>query len=179
LSGSYVHRLFRKDLRARSGDPVREVLDLLKRRQQRGSTDHDDPKDRYGSLYMRSVMAWAERAFLLARSEAQWRMGHGNPTPYELITEEWASDLGMQQVALNLMRQLTLEHKRFVFIPSTSSERWLLTLGNALHPLEYLIVETHFPFLDRIEDTGAYGKEARAEMRKFVNEVGPQVVRGL
>ena len=92
LSGSYVHRLFRKDLRNRGGDPVREVLELLKRRQQRGSTDHDEPKDPLSSnLFSRSVMAWAERAFLLDRSEAQWRMGHGNPTPYELITGRWAS----------------------------------------------------------------------------------------
>lgn len=179
LSGSYVHRLFRKDLRARGSDPVQEVLELLKRRQQRGSTDHEDVKDRYGSLYMRSVMAWAERAFLLERSEAQWRMGHGNPTPYELVTGEWASDLDMQEAALDLMRQLFLEHRRFLYIPSAPSERWLLTLGNALLPLEYLIVETHFPFLDRIEDTGAYGKEARSEMKKFVREVGPEIVRGL
>ncbi len=180
LSGSYVHRLFRKDLRNRGGDPVREVLDLLKRRQQRGSTDHDEPKDPFNSnLFSRSVMAWAERAFLLERSEAKWRMGHGNPTPYELITGRWASDLVMQEAALDLMRRLILDHRRFVYVPSAPSERWLLTLGNALLPLEYLVVETHLPFLDRIVESGAYGKEARKHVERFVEEVGPQIVRGL
>ena len=179
LSGSYVHRLFRKDLRARGGDPVREVLDLLKRRQQRGSTDHDEPKDPYSNLFSRSVMAWAERAFLLHRSEAPWRMGHGNPTPYELITGVWASDLEMQRVALDLMRELILDHRRFVFVPSAPSERWLLTLGHALRPMEYLVVETHFPFLDRVVATGGYRGEFKANVQSFADEVGPQIVRGL
>ena len=179
MSGSYVHRLFRKDLRARGGDPVAEVLELLKRRQQRGSTDHDEPKDPYSNLFSRSVMAWAERAFLLHRSDAPWRMGHGNPTPYELITGVWASDLEMQRVALGLMRELVLDHRRFVFVPSAPSERWLLTLGHALRPMEYLVVETHVPFLDGVVGGGAYGKEARKQVEAFVGEVGPQIVRGL
>lgn len=85
----------------------------------------------------------------------------------------------MQQAALELMRRLILEHRRFVYIPSAPSERWLLTLGNTLLPLEYLVVETHFPFLDRIVESGAYGKEARKAVSAFVDEVGPQIVRGL
>jgi hypothetical protein len=66
-------------------------------------------------------------------------MGHGNPAPYELLTGSGSMDL--LHAGLDVLRKLILEHKRFVFVPSAAGERVLLTIGNALRPLEFAVVE--------------------------------------
>ena len=83
-------------------------------------------------LARRGIMAYAERAILLEKSTARWRMGHGNPTPYELLTGHWAHYPEMVDAALDLMYSLVLGHQRFVFVPSAPRRRDLLTIGNAL-----------------------------------------------
>ena len=44
--GSWVHRIFRRDLRTSGKNPVDETLELLEKRRQRSSVDQDSPRDR-------------------------------------------------------------------------------------------------------------------------------------
>lgn len=178
--GSWVHRLFRRDLRTKGKDPVEETFDLLDKRKDRSAVDHTSHRDRLTSLARRGIMAYAERAVLLDRSDAVWRMGHGSPTPYELVTGSGMIDL--VRAGLDLMRRLVLDHKRFVFIPSATSAREMLTIGNALSPLEYALVDTNRSTLERIA-SGHYRGEGWAEVRKnvenFVEECGQKIVIGV
>lgn len=178
--GSWVHRIFRRDLRTSGKHPVDEVMELLERRSRRGAVDQDSARDRLSSLARRGIMAYAERAVLLHRSQAAWRMGHGVPTPYELVTGSGMPDL--LRAGLDLMKQLVLEHRRFVFVSSASSSRELLTIGNALYPLEYAIVDTNLGALERIASGHYRGQEwgdLRNAVEAFVNACGPAVVVGL
>ena len=179
--GSWVHRIYRRDLRTSSAkSPVDETLEILERRRQRGAVGYSSARDRLTDLARRGIMAYAERAVLLDRSSAEWRMGHGNPTPYELVTGSGMVEL--VQASLELMKRFILEHKRFVFIPSAPSARELLTIGNALKPLEYAIIDSNRENLERIasghyrgEGWGAVG----AAVDDFVEECGPKIVIGM
>jgi hypothetical protein len=179
--GCWVHRLFRRDLRAAGSNPVDETMDLLDRRRQRGAQDVPSMRDRLSDLARRGIMAYAERAVLLDRSDAVWRMGHGSPTPYELVTGSGMIEL--LRAGLDVMRRLVLDHRRFVYVPSATSARELLTIGNALHPLEYAIVGTNEDTLSRIAEQGHYRGEGWGEevdaVKKFVKECGPKVVVGM
>ena len=84
--GSWVHRLYRRDLRVSGSNPVDDAIELLENRNQRTGFDQESHHDHLTSLGRRGIMAYAERAVLLHRSSASWRMGHGNPAPYELLT---------------------------------------------------------------------------------------------
>lgn len=179
--GSWVHRIFRRDLRTSSGkDPIAETFDLLEHRSGRGAADYKSARDRLTDLARRGVMAYAERAVLLERSNAPWRMGHGNPTPYELLTG--SGMLELVSASLDLLRRMVLGHRRFVFIPSAPVARELLSIGNALRPLEYALVDTHQGFLDGVA-AGHYRGEGWAHVREgvraFVADVGPRVVVGV
>src|SRR2546421_5568968 len=179
--GSWVHRIYRRDLRTSSAkNPVVETLEILERRRQRGAVGHNSARDRLTDLARRGIMAYAERAVLLDRSSAEWRMGHGNPTPYELVTGSGMVEL--VQASLELMRRFVLVHKRFVFIPSAPSARELLTIGNALKPLEYAIIDSNRESLERIAG-GHYRGEGWGEVGQavddFVEECGPKIVIGM
>lgn len=179
--GSWVHRLFRRDLRTSSRkDLVEETMELLERRRKRSGIEQKSAHDLLTDLARRGIMAYAERAVLLERSAATWRMGHGNPTPYELVTGS-----GMPQLlraSLVLMNRLVLEHERFVFVPSATGARELETIGNALQPLEYAIIDTNEEALTRIAEghyRGEAWEELRDAVRSFVSECGPKVVTGM
>lgn len=178
--GAWVHRSYRRDLRQTGRDPLEETLDMLDRRRQRGSLEHPSPHDRISDLARRGVMAYAERAVLLDRSTAVWRMGHGSPTPYELVTGCGMPDL--VRLGLSLMRRLVEGHQKFVFIPSATAARDFLTIGNALRPLEYAIIDDNRYNLERIA-RGHYRGEAweglAEEVEDFAQEIGPQVVIGM
>ena len=85
-------------------------------------------------------MTFAERLILTHKSNAPWRMGHGQPAPYELLTG--SGSMEFLRAALDLLRQLILDQQKFVFVPSAPSDRRLLTIGHALRPLEFAIVDT-------------------------------------
>jgi hypothetical protein len=125
-------------------------------------------------------MTYAERAILAHNSTAAWRMGHGNPAPYELLTNFWTAPKRMQ-ISLDLIRWYVLEHERFVFVPSAPRDRHLLTLGYALEPLEYLIIGTLRPDIDRYIEYGHYRERSGTSpaMRQFRDEIASQVVVGL
>src|SRR5581483_4113033 len=172
------HRLYRRDLRAKMSDPVEEILDLLHRREKRGGQgQEDDNNDKLSELAGRGIMAWAERAILREKSTALWRMGHGHPAPYELLTNLWANNIEMLRIPLELI-QWYVEHKRFVFIPSAPRKRHWITLGNALRPLEYIIFQTLQPEIERLI-RGHYRDDKLRAMEAFHNDVAPHIVVGM
>ena len=146
-AGGWATRLFRRDLRAEHPDPAGELLEILERRSRRAGLNQPDRRDGLSELAQRAVMSFAEAAALTHRATAKWRMGHGSPAPYQLLAGAGNPDVMIRSV--RLLTRLIAEHQRFVFVSSEAGERDLLTLGQALRPLEYLIVDT----LDRrIED---------------------------
>jgi hypothetical protein len=154
------------------------VLTLLHRRHQRGALDREDD-DPLNSLTRRGLMTYAERAVLLRKSTALWRMGHGSPAPVELFTSAAEPFL---DASLQTLRELLLDHRRFVFVPSTPSQRMWLTIGGALEPLEYAILETLEEQLDRFVERGghpSYPAEAMRKARAFAREAGPKLVLGI
>ena len=175
--GTWAHRLFRRDLREKVNDPVEEALALLERRGKREGQGIEG--NQLSVLARRGIMAYAERAILLRRSEARWRMGHGNPAPYELLSGLWASNLDRIEVSLELIEGLVAGHKRFVFVPSKPARRDLLHIGDALLPLEFLILRTLEGDIERLVDTGGYRGPVRTRMQQFQREIAPQIVVGL
>jgi hypothetical protein len=176
--GTWVHRLYRRDLRVGGLDPVDEALGILERRQDRAGFDARSKRDKLSDLGKRAIMTYAERAVLLRKSSAQWRMGHGNPTPYELLTGSGMPDLLKQ--SLTLLEEL-VRYKKFVFVPSGSGARMLLTIGNALRPLEYAIVDTMEDSLRRIVDQGHYTgewREFKEPVQAFAKDVGSRIIVG-
>jgi len=179
--GTWVHRLFRRDVRAhRSQDPAEEVLELLEARRLRAAFNQEgEETDPLSSLARRGLMSYAERAVLLHKSTARWRMGHGSPAPVELLTGAAEPFL---DASLDVLRKLILEHRRFVFVPSAPAERLWLTLGGALEPLEYAVLETQEERLLRFVERGNHPAFSSASMREaleFVHEVGPKLLLGI
>jgi hypothetical protein len=172
-AGSWVQRLFRRDLRVRGLDPVLEAVAVLERRAARSGLGQPSARDRLTELGRRGIMTYAERAVLLQKSTAPWRMGHGNPAPYELLTGSGSMDL--LKAGLDVVEELVLSHRRFVFIPSAPGERMLLTIGNALRPLEYAIVDDSRQRMERIVNQGhlrgAYRKRAENFCAATVEEI--------
>lgn len=176
--GAWAHRLFRRDLRAQINDPVEEVLTVLERREQRESQGLGG--EVLSELARRGIMAYAERAILKDKSGASWRMGHGSPAPYELLTGLWSSQASRIRLSLDLINWF-VDHKRFVFIPSAPRKRHWLMIGNALNPLEFAIVQTLQPDIRHMIDNGGYRDESgvRPAMEEFYNEVATKIVVGL
>jgi hypothetical protein len=177
--GSWVHRIFRRDLRTSGKSPIDETLDLLERRSDRNAVGYESARDRFSSLARRGIMAYAERAILLDKATAPWRLGHGSPAPYELVTGSGMPEL--LEASLDLMTRL-VNFKRFVFVPSATSRRELLTIGNALRPMEYAVVDTNKENLDRIQ-AGHYRGEAWSKLgrrvREFVDSCGDKILVGM
>lgn len=176
--GSWMNRLYRRDLRSRIANPLEELVELLERRRKRGAQDQEG--DKLSELARRGIMAYAERAILKDKSDARWRMGHGSPAPYELLTGLWASQEDRINVSLDIIRFYVHEHKRFIFVPSAPRKMDWLTLGYALKPMEFAIVQTIKPDIDYMIETGGYrtGSGVLPIMRSFAEDVGPEVVIG-
>jgi hypothetical protein len=175
--GAWLQRLYRRDLRVRGLDPVQEALAVLEKREARAGIDQPDKRDRLTELGRRGIMTYAERAVLLSKSTAPWRLGHGNPAPYELLTGSGSMDL--LHAGLDVLNELILRHKRFLFVPSAAGERVLLTIGNALRPLEFAIVENSerrmWPIIDQGHLRGQHLKRAE----EFCSETAPKILVGV
>jgi hypothetical protein len=175
--GAWVHRLFRRDLRNKQANIIEEVLTLLERRQKREGQSLSG--DGLSELATRGIMTYAERAILRDKSIASWRMGHGSPIPYELLTGFWASNIGGITTSIDLIRWYVHQHQRFVFVPSAPRKRHLLMIGNALRPLEYAIVQTVKSDLRKMSETGGYRGAVERAMEELVEDVGDKIVMGL
>jgi hypothetical protein len=124
-------------------------------------------------------MTYAERAILRDKSTASWRLGHGSPVPYELLTGLWASNIAGMQTSIDLIRWYVHQHKRFVFVPSAPRKKHLLMIGNALRPLEYAIVQTVKSDLRTMSESGGYRGPVERAMEDLVEDVGDKIVMGL
>jgi hypothetical protein len=187
--GSWSTRLFRKDLRAEHADPVGEMLEILERRQRRAGLNQPDRRDGLSELAQRAVMSFAELRVLTERATKPWRMGHGSPAPYQLLAGAGNPDVMIESV--KVMRRLIAEHKRFVFVSSESGDRDLLTLGQALRPLEYLIVrsldEQIGRFVGGLQFSGRVTVDNRWDdplppnkwVERFLTDIAPQVLVGV
>lgn len=169
-------RMFRRDLRTAGSDPVEEAKELLARRKDRAATGVADKRDTLSELARRGIMTYAERATLLHRSTAQWRMGHGNVTPYELLTG--SGNMAVLSESLKVLREL-VSYQQFVFVPSSIKDRLLLTIGDALGPLEYAVVQTAEQAMRRIVEGGRYNEEFRPLAKSFVADIGQQIAVGV
>jgi hypothetical protein len=188
--GSWCQRFFRKDLRQRSTDPALETIELLERRARRGRSEANSGNDGLGELAQRAIGSYAERAILQHHSSAPWRMGHGNPVTYELLTG--AGMLELMTAGTTALRRLIEGHRKFVFVAGEPRERMLLTIGQALRPMEYAIVGTLDEWLydwfdqlrfrvgvnDALEWDGE-SVSATEWIPRFINRVASQVVVGV
>ncbi len=177
--GAWGHRLFRRDLRMHGQVPLDESewLGLLERRQLRAGIDQESQRDQLSELGRRGIMSYIERAVLIRKAKAPWRMGHGHPAPYELLTGSGSMEL--LQRSLELLRELILDYRRFIFVPSAPGERLLLTIGQALRPLEFAIVETSQRRMEQILLKGHLRGEHRDRAEAFTKEAGPEVLIGV
>jgi len=122
-------------------------------------------------------MTYAERKILLDKATAPWRIGHGAPAPYELLTG--SGNMHLLEASLDVLRRMILGYKRFVFIPSAPGERGLLTIGNALLPGEYVVINTIESVIERIVERGHYAARHKESAIQFVRDCGPHVMYGL
>jgi hypothetical protein len=110
-----------------------------------------DRRDGLSELAQRALMSYAEVAALVQKSKAVWRMGHGSPAPYQLLLS--ASNPDVMMTSVRLLRELIEGHKKFVFIASEPENRALLSIGQALRPREFAIVNTLDERIDRFVQT--------------------------
>lgn len=179
-SGTWMQRVFRRDLRIKGANPIDEAVQLIGRRAHR--SDSADTRDVLSNLSRRGIMAFAERKILLDKCAAPWRMGHGNPTPVELLSGGGLvidGDMPLLRKSMDIWRALLLGHQRWIFVPSAPLDRVLLTLGSALHPLEYALVGTASRTMRDVLERSNMPRRIRADVRAFIEMVGPQIVIGI
>lgn len=145
--GSWSTRLFRRDLRENRPDPIATMNDLLERRSRRAGLNQPDRRDGLSELAQRAVMSYAEVKVLLDHTDAVWRLGHGSPAPYQLLAGAGNPDMAIESI--RVLRRLIADHKKFVYVASEAGDRGLLQFGQALRPLEFLILGT---LQERLED---------------------------
>jgi len=175
--GSYSHRLFRRDLRFKGDDPIKEAIDLIEKR--KGDDIVSDKRAQLSNLAIRGIRTFAERAILLEKSNSNWLLGSGTPAPYELMTGFWASRSQMKDKSINLMQKMILEHQRIVYVQNSIRNPELWTFGNALRPYEYLVIDTLEDILTRRVALGGTRGEFRESYKKFAKEVGSKIAVGV
>jgi hypothetical protein len=188
--GSWSTRLFRRDLREQHGDPVEMMMQLLERRTRRAGLNQPDRRDALSELAQRAVMSYAEAAVLLRHAKGVWRMGHGSPAPYQLLSGAGNPDMAIESI--RVLRELIADHKKFVYVASEPGDRTLLTFGQALRPLEFAVVQTLDERIDQFTRDLAFsgkttvddrwdGKSLSATewVRRFRDEVASQVLVGV
>ncbi|NVJ20598.1 hypothetical protein HUW62_05090 [Myxococcus sp. AM011] len=172
-SGAFSKRLFRKEMAARNTDPMKEALDYINMRQNRFSGQ----KDSLSRMARRGIRTYAERAALLSKSTAEWRMGIGNPCAHELISG--SGYMTLLSRSLSVLQRLIHEHKKFVFVSGALQDRGFLTMGFALDAGEYAVLETLQSEGDYIVDGWKYGDRSKLLARQFVRDSSSCVVKGL
>jgi len=188
--GSWSTRLFRRDLREDLGDPVENMLALLERRKHRAGLNQPDRRDGLTELAERAVMSYAEMDVLRNKATAVWRMGHGMPAPYQLLGGAGNPDVAVRSITL--LRDLIEGHRKFVFVSSEGQDREYLTLGQALRPLEYIVVGTLDEKIDRFVRGISFSSKATVDatwdgervstqelVTRFRDVVAPQVLFGV
>jgi len=174
---AWAHRIFKRDIKVEPGANMVEIaLDLLTRR---SPDDTTKPKPKVVSDMMRrGVMTLMERQVLADALRAPWRIGHGNPLAYELLTGSGSAKL--ISLSLPVLRRI-IEHKKFIYVPSDTTELDIKTIGDALEPFEYAIIKDTRAYLKRISEghfRGEWALTMQRELRGFIDDVAEQVVIG-
>ncbi len=175
MSGTFSQRLFRKELAAENEDPVQDALECMRERHERAGMGR---RDMLSMLARRGLRDYSERAILLDKSQAEWRIGQGNPCSRELLSGSGYPRL--LQASLKMLSRLIGGHKKFVFVPTAMEERGYLTLGHALQPGEYAIIRTlesdsaHF-----VERWDYPSEQLRDQVHDFVSRYCRDILIGL
>jgi hypothetical protein len=172
-SGAFSQRLFRKEVAARGANPMQEAMDYINMRQNRFKDSHDAQS----RMARRGILAYAERAALLNKSTAEWRMGMGNPCAHDLLSG--SGYMSLLALSLQVLRKLIHEHKKFVFVSGSLSDRGFLTMGFALYAGEFIILETLQSDGESLVDGWKYGDKSKRLAWEFVRDSCPHVVKGL
>ncbi|WP_158014084.1 hypothetical protein [Sphingomonas sanxanigenens] len=175
--GTWGHRVFQKDVRVSGRTALDRTLALLAQR--KAAEDADDAG--VSDMLRRGLMANAELAVMARKAEAPWRMGHGHPLPKELLTGAGMPEL--IELSIPLFRELLLDHKRFVYVPRGSNNHLLQTIGDALLPLEYAIVDDLDTYMDGVITQGHYGtvlfQNAKRMLESFQADASGKLVAGV
>jgi hypothetical protein len=176
-TGAWGHRIFQKDIRLQPRDGVDEVLAFLQ-----GRADQDEEGDGLISdMLRRGLMMHGELNVLASMATAPWRIGHGHPLPKELLTGTGMPEL--IELSVPCFRALFLDHKRFVYVPRGTKDTLLQTIGGALLPLEYAIVQDIGAYLAGVIDGGHYGsgrfRRAKILLDAFRDEAEHKIVAGV
>ena len=181
---AWSQRMFRRDYRPDGGDRITEMLSVLDGR--RSDREGETEGERVSRLARRGILRYAERMFLTRNSGARWRMCEGTPTPFELISGagllspgEFGLRYPLMEAGMEVLKELLLGHRRFVFVPKGARDGWLVTIGQALAPLEYAVIDTISDQIESVERTGHYDARQRAALSRFREDVGDIVVRGV
>jgi hypothetical protein len=171
---TWAQRVFRRDVRVQPGEDVAtEIIDILSSRQT------SPTRLKVSDMLRRGIMTFAERAVLTERATAPWRMGHGNPLAYEILTGSGTTSIA--RLGVPLLRRLVMDHRRFVFVTSETSKKHLLTIGNALRPGEYAVINDATMDLANVFGGNYRGEwaELAPMLDDFKREVGPNVLCGV
>lgn len=176
---TWANRIFRRDIPLRGGASlIDETIELLKRRS--GSNETGGSRRKITDQLRRGVMTYMERAILVEKARAPWRVGHGNPLAHEILTGSGITDL--IRLGVPMLQKLILDHKKFLFVPSQTQKEHFLTIGDALEPLEYAIIDNAKSDLEKLLSGGYRGEwrdVADQVLQPFCDEAGPAVVMGV
>jgi hypothetical protein len=176
---TWANRIFRRDIPLRGGTSlVDETIELLKRRS--GAPEVGGSRRQVTDQLRRGIMSYMERAVLTEKARAPWRMGHGNPLAYEILTG--SGQVELIRLGVPLLDRLVLQHKKFVFVPSATQKEHYLTIGDALEPLEYAVIDDATADLEKVLGGGYRGEwktVADELLGPFCTEAGPAVVTGV
>jgi len=188
--GTIGHRLYRHDILRKNGNAEEEVLEFLSRRARRKRSElarpefgDDGQSMSISDMLCRALMMYAERAMLTERSTRPWRLGHGGPMPHELIVGSGRSEMAF--ASLDMLRRLLLGHKQFVFVPSEISDAAVVTIANALQPLQYAVLRNTKDIIEGYIAGSSYERPHYKKsglyqaVRSFQEDVGSKVVLGV
>lgn len=188
--GTIGHRLYRHDIMRKNGDAEQEVLDFLSRRarlkaRERAQAEYGDDGQlvSISDMLCRALMIYAERAMLSERSVSPWRLGHGGPMPHELIVGSGRNEMAF--ASLQMLRQLLLGHKKVIFVPSEISDAAVVTIANALQPLQYAVLRNTKDIIEGYVAGSSYERPhykasgLYQAVRNFQEDVGSKVVLGV
>jgi hypothetical protein len=176
-TGAWGHRIFQKDVRLQSRNSLDEALALLQGRAQQDEEGDGSISD----MLRRGLMMHGELNVLASAATAPWRVGHGHPLPKELLTGTGMPEL--IELSVPLFRELLLNHQQFVYVPHGTKDHVLQTIGGALVPLEYAIVQDIRAYLGGVIEDGHYGqgrfRRAKVLLDAFRDDAERKIVAGV
>jgi hypothetical protein len=176
---SIGHRLFRHDMVRANGNVTDQVMAFIQQRSRLSHPDADGQIRGIPDMLVRAIMEYGERYLLTERSKKPWRMGHGIPMPYEMMTGSGSTKI--IDLSLELLPKLLGEHKKFLFVPSETTDFAVKSVANALRPLQYAVLHNTRDIINRyLRDSyrGEYRKY-RERLAAFREDVASKVLIGV